>query len=274
MNYEFYADVFFLTNFYLDFLAVYLVSEILQQKKRLLRYLFCCAAGSLTGILLFLKIDNYDFYLLCAHFIVNPAMTLACFIPTERKRYIKAFCLMYFVILLLGGSVEWIYVTLFDRQYYELSLALSGIPAVVFLYMLRRKRKNVQCFCQAVILHKGKTITLPALYDTGNRLLDPYVKEPAHIVSKKIYEKLHEDMEIPIRLIPFSSVGCADGMIMAFTIERLIVEWEERKVEFAPAVLAAADDSIFWNRAYQMILHNSVSEKIEMKKGNEEKICT
>ena len=33
MNYEFYADVFFLTNFYLDFLAVYLVSEILQQKK-------------------------------------------------------------------------------------------------------------------------------------------------------------------------------------------------------------------------------------------------
>ena len=32
MNYEFYADVFFLTNFYLDFLAVYLVSEILQQK--------------------------------------------------------------------------------------------------------------------------------------------------------------------------------------------------------------------------------------------------
>ena len=119
MNYEFYADVFFLTNVYLDFLAVYIVSEILQQKKRLLRYLFCCALSSFAGILLFLQIENYDVYLLCVHFILNPGMTLFCFFPVKKGIYVKAFCLTYFVILLLGGGMEWTYVTIADRSCYE-----------------------------------------------------------------------------------------------------------------------------------------------------------
>ena len=71
MNYEFYADVFFLSNFYLDFLAVYLTSEILRQKKKLLRYLLCSAVSSVIGCVLFLVITDYDLYLLCIHFIVN-----------------------------------------------------------------------------------------------------------------------------------------------------------------------------------------------------------
>ncbi len=88
MYYEFYADVFFLTNVYLDFLAVYVVSEILRQKKKILRYVLCCAASSLAGCILFLTVSNYDLYLLCIHFIVNPGMVFLCFFPAERGIYI------------------------------------------------------------------------------------------------------------------------------------------------------------------------------------------
>lgn len=274
MNYEFYADVFFLTNVYLDYLAVYIVSEILKQKKRLLRYLFCCALGSFAGIFLFLQMDNYDVYLMCVHFIVNPVMMFACYVPSEGKIYMKAFCLMYFVILMLGGSVQWLYVTIFDRHCYELCLLLTSVPVIVFLYILRAKRRNVQCFCQVEIVHGGRTVKLPALYDTGNHLMDPYRKEPVHIVAKEIYEMLCQDAEIPTRLIPFSSVGCRHGMLSAFTVERICIHWKEAETEIAPAVLAAAEDTLFKNRAYQMILHGSVSEKMEIVKGKEEKICT
>ena len=274
MNYEFYADVFFLTNVYLDFLAVYIVSEILQQKKRLLRYLFCCALSSFAGILLFLQIENYDVYLICIHFIVNPGMMFACYFPAEVKIYIKAFCLMYFVILMLGGSVQWMYVTIAGRHYYELCLFLTAVPVIVFLYILRRKRQNVQCFCQVTIVHNNRTVKLWALYDTGNRLIDPYRKEPVHIVAKEIYGSLSQDAQIPTRLIPFSSVGCQNGMLSAFTVERICIQWKEAEMEIAPAVLAAAEDTLFQNRAYQMILHGSVSEKMELIKGKEERICT
>ena len=63
-------------------------------------------------------------------------------------------------------------------------------------------------------------------------------------------------------------------MLSAFTVERICIQWKEAEMEIAPAVLAAAEDTLFQNRAYQMILHGSVSEKMELVKGKEERICT
>lgn len=268
MNYEFYADVFFLTNFYLDFLAVYAVGEILQQKKKLLRYLLCCAFCSLAGCLLFLSVENYDVYLLCVHFILNPGMTFFCFFPVKKGIYVKAFCLTYFVILLLGGGMEWTYVTIADRSCYEFCLFLMAVPIMVFLFILRRKRKNVQRFYCVRIEHGGKSIQLCALYDTGNGLMDPYVKEPVHIVSGETYEALGGNDVFSTRLIPFFSVGCQNGMLSAFTVEQFWVEEDEMKYKISPAVLAVAEDEVFQNRAYQMILNCKTMER------KEEKLCT
>ena len=92
MNYGFYADVFFLTNFYLDFLAVYAVGEVLQQKRRLPRAALCCALSSLAGCVLFLTLSDYDLYVLCIHFIVNPVMTVCCFFPAGKKKIGRASC--------------------------------------------------------------------------------------------------------------------------------------------------------------------------------------
>lgn len=268
MDYEFYADVFFLTNFYLDFLAVHIVGEILQQKKKRFRYLFCCALGSFAGCILFLSVSNYDLYLLCIHFMVNPGMIFLCFFPAERGIYVKAFCLMYFVLLLLGGSVEWIYVTIAGRRYYELCLCLSTVPAIVFLFILRRKRKSVQRFYRVRIVHDGKQEYISALYDTGNTLVDPYIKEPVHIVSKEVYDLLGGKEKFPVRLIPFSSVGCKSGMLEAFTAEKIQIEAENEIYEISPAVLASAEDTLFKDRSYQMILNCKSMER------KEEKICT
>ena len=258
MNYEFYPDVFFVTNFYLDFLAAYAVGEILQRKKKIARYLICCGVSSLAGCILFLKLQNYDLYLLCVHFIVNPGMVIAIFFPAEKGIYGKAFCLMYFVLLLLGGSVEWMYLTVAGGRFYELCLLLSAAPIMLFLFILRRKRKNVQHLYQVQIVRGETEIFVQALYDTGNSLLDPYVRKPVHIVSKETYEKLGGSRGLPVRLIPFSSVGCENGVLGAFTVDCIRVEEEDAEIEISPAVLAAAKESLFADRAYQMILNESI----------------
>ncbi len=255
MNYEFYADVFFLTNFYLDFLAVYMVGRILNQKKRLLRYLLCCALSSLAGCFLLLFLQNYDLYLLCVHFIVNSGMVIGCFFPAEKGIYGKAFCLMYFVILLLGGSVEWLYVTVAGRRYYEICLLFTSVPVFLFLYILRRKNKNVQTFYSVLLEQGEQKVSLIALYDTGNRLIDPYIKAPVHIISEEVFLSLGGTRTFATRLIPFSSVGCRQGMLEAFGIERMKIKGKEEDYEISPATLAVAGQEIFENRAYQMILN-------------------
>lgn len=265
MNYGFYADVFFLTNAYLDFLAVYAVGEILLQKKKTLRYLLCCALSSLAGCILFLYIPNFDVYALCVHFMINPIMTAACFYPAKKEVCIKAYCLTYFVILLLGGSVEWLYVTVAKRRFYELCLLLSAVPVIAFLFILRWRRKNVHCFYQVTIWNGEKSVELPALLDTGNRLTDPYVNAPVHIVSKGVFEALGGNGAFPVRLIPFSSVGCRHGMVEAFTVERALVNGDGAVHEASPAVLAWAQDDLFCGRPYRMILHSSVAESFIQK---------
>lgn len=271
MNYEFYADVFFLTNFYLDFLAVYTVGEVLQQKKRIFRYLLGSAISSFLGCILFLQMRDYELYLLCIHFIVNPGMTLFCFFPAEKRIYVKAFCLMYFVIFLLGGSFQWMHVTVAGGRCYELCLLLMAVPIWVFLYIIRRKRKNVPGFYQVFITQRGKSVMVKALYDTGNGLIDPYIGEPVHVIASDVFEKLGGKKENKVRLIPFSSVGCQNGMLEAFTVELVKIECVDKSVELPEAVLAVADEEVFRGRDYQMILNNSVGEKLERK---EEKSCT
>ena len=271
MNYEFYADVFFVTNFYLDFLAVYAVSEVLQQKKRIARYLLGCAISSFLGCILFLQLGNYDLYLLCVHFIVNPGMVWFCFFPAGKRIYGKAFCLMYFVILLLGGSLQWMYGTVTKGHCYELCLLLMVVPVMVFLFIIRKKRRIVPRFYEAEIVQQGRKVRVRALYDTGNSLTDPYIGKPVHVIAADVFEKLGGKKENSVRLVPFSSVGCESGMLEAFTVELLRVESPNGEIEIAGAVLAAAEERVFRGRDYQMILNSNVGEKIERK---EEKTCT
>lgn len=257
MKYEFYADVFFLTNLYLDFLAVYGVSEILEKKKRICRFLLGAAISSLAGCVLFLSLNHYDLYLLSIHFIVNPAMTVFCFFPADKKCYFHGYLLMYFVLLMLGGGMQWLYGTVTGGRYYELCLIFTGLPVMLFIYIIRRKRENVQVHCQAWVCHKGREVSVPALLDTGNRLVDPYTKEPVHILSESIKERL--GIEMPGRLVPFHSLGESHGMIEVFTIEKLRICRENEDVVISPAVVAFGEEALFLNKRYQMILHSSTA---------------
>lgn len=256
MKYEFYADVFFLTNFYFDFLAFYAVSEILGKKKRICRFLSGAALSSLIGCILFLSLSQYDIYLLSIYFIVNPVITVFCFFPEEKRIYFHAYLLMYFVLLMLGGSMQWLFYTVTGGKYYEICLILTGIPVLLFTYIIRRRRKNVKIQYEAFISYKGKEVKVNALLDTGNRLVDPYTKEPVHILAEGIKEKL--GIEMPGRLVPFHSLGESHGMIEVFTIEKLRVCQNKKDLVLSPAVVAAGEDVLFQNKSYQMILHSSI----------------
>lgn len=270
MKYEFYADVFFLTNCYLDFLAVYGVSEILGKKKRPGRFLIGSGAGSLIGCILFLTLKHYDLYLLCMHFIINPAFTVFCFFPEEKKTYIQGYLLMYFTLLMLGGSMQWLYGTITGGKYYELCLMLTGIPVVLFCYIIRKKRKNVQIYYETWICSNGREVKVSSLLDTGNRLVDPYTKEPVHILAGSFREKLK--IEMPGRLVPFRSLGESHGMTEVFTIDKILVRAGEKEIVLEPAMVSFGDDVLFQNRNYQMILHSAVLHAIEKDRNTAEKV--
>ena len=101
-----------------------------------------------------------------------------------------------------------------------------------------------------VTLHQGvSAVEVVGLYDTGNRLNDPYVHAPVYILAEAEYTRLTGE-STATRLIPYLTVGASSQLMEVTTIDAL--EWNGgRQID---VVIGRADDAIFAGKDYRMIL--------------------
>ncbi len=155
------------------------------------------------------------------------------------------------VMLLLNFGVEG-FQQLTD-QTQLLAFALAGILiAMLCVFCFHDSQGNRYV---SVVLYLGqRRMELTALVDTGNTLRDPITGEGVLIVSHKVATALTgltrqqlasplETMEAGIlpglRLIPYHSIGCDNGMMLAMRFDKAMIGGKERDllVAFAPAGL-------------------------------------
>ena len=71
------------------------------------------------------------------------------------------------------------------------------------------------------------------MWDTGNGLLDPIMKEPVHVMAKEdityFFKNGLEDEKI--RLIPYHSVGKPGGVMMAVVIDKMVIREQGKNDE-------------------------------------------
>ena len=97
-------------------------------------------------------------------------------------------------------------------------------------------RKNM---ISVIIKYHGKVIKIKAFRDTGNSLIDPISGEKMLVISHRIASELtglsKEDLAAPINtisegrvrglwLVPFSSVGNAEGLMLAIRFSDVLLE--------------------------------------------------
>lgn len=108
------------------------------------------------------------------------------------------------------------------------------------------------------LTYAGRTRQIIALRDTGNALKDPVTGQPVLVVGSDIARQMlgltGEELLAPIetmakgkipglRLIPYRSVGNANGMMLAIRMEQVCINDREvgDVVAFAPQVLGAGE---------------------------------
>ena len=79
VRYELYADIWFLTNFTMDGIALWVAGRMMKQRVRIGRLLLGSMAGTAGSMCLFFFLDDYTWYQLGVHFLVNPAMVWLCY---------------------------------------------------------------------------------------------------------------------------------------------------------------------------------------------------
>lgn len=256
MDYEIYIDVFAVTNFGMDLLALFLTNVFLGRERRIRTLIFPSLLGSVAGVLLFFLLNDYGVYSILIHFLVNPCMVWLAYRETSKRQFLEDWGVTYLVVLLAGGIMQWIYHTLFHGRFQMAAMGLTvfiGLIAAAFWHY----RNAVGARIYEVRLCLGaETVTLRAYYDTGNLLIDPYVKRPVSIVSSDVSESLLLREKGRGRLIPYASLGENHGLIEVYTLEKMLIYKGKRVIAVEPAVIGVTGKQLFAQGEYQMILNS------------------
>lgn len=151
-------------------------------------------------------------------------------------------CVFFLISLALSGSVNLIG----GGNSWTVIFAGFGICGLCAVFFREKMDRNIVTL---EIVHKGRKIKVLALLDTGNMLKDPVTGEPVIVAGPSVAQALlglsKAQLSSPyvtlmdhpgLRLIPYRSVGCANGMLLAVRLDSLRVNGQERRmlVAFAP----------------------------------------
>ena len=95
-----------------------------------------------------------------------------------------------------------------------------------------------------------------ALWDTGNRLQEPFTGEPVMLGEQKLLSHLWKRGEEPVlRVIPFHSVGKETGLLRVFQADYAEVEKEKQWYRVDNPWVAICEHYLSADGEYEMILH-------------------
>ena len=263
MYYEFYIDVFFVVNLFMDFLVLCLTNRILRGSAKPWRALLGALAGAL-GISLFfwLSKEINTVNILIFSIGMSFAMVWLDCRPCRGKELLAGVLACWGISFLLGGLLYalppragkgiLIFFTITFTAYWILN---TGIR--LFKYL---KGKAV-LRCRVILETGGQKIELKGLLDTGNCLTDIDTGKPVCVMEKSRFsgmlEKKQQDalesfcaMEdfgegdaenLKPRFLIYTALGCERGLLPVVTADRLVIFWEGKKICLSQAAIGLSD---------------------------------
>ena len=163
---------------------------------------------------------------------------------------------------------------------------LTCIASVLVCRIARRiyDRKQMQAHAYAVeLVFPARTLSANAFVDTGNRLQNPYTKQPAILINYRLlknllseqsyaqleqyhktgqfpYLQMNETGEITFFPISYHTIGNRFSLMPAITIPKL--GYTQSRTTFY-AVTAGISREIFFENRYDVLLHEKLQPKKE-----------
>lgn len=254
-RYEFYIDLFFLTDFYLNTLALGLTAFMGRKPVQIRRIFLAAAFGSLFNCALEVyPLSSAALELFLAAVPCGSMMTSIAFFIKKPRELVLTSALLLLSSVILGGGF------LFLKQSLGCSdgeclllLGAFGAGTMLFFWDARREHARGRKRYPVRLCHQGKCLEFLALADSGNRLREPGSGKPVSIVFENDLEGL-ADAVPGILYIPFRSVGTDRGMLTGRVFERMEIVTEEGVRIVEKPIVAAAKEPLTTNGDFSMLL--------------------
>lgn len=230
--------------------------------------------------------------------IFSICMIYIAFKPKKMDKLFKQLLIFYLTTFAFGGITFFlIYMAkpkgIFFKDgvwigTYPIKIAIAGgLLGFAIIYLSFKVIKNGICkknmMCDIEIIFEEKTKKIKAMIDSGNLLRDPISKVPVVVVEKEALKNIIPDEIVnnlekilkgeesenkviskyisKLKIIPFSSIGKENGMLLGIKIDGINVCTENGNVKMKSAIIGIYDKPLCRNGEYRGLIGLDFVEK-------------
>lgn len=287
-----YIDIVLIENLIMNYIILFTTAVVLKIKVNHIRLILASLLGAGYSIIAYIGIIKvYSSIIL--KIILSVLIIYIAFNPQNIKKMCKDLLLFYLVSFVFGGAAfALIYIIkpqnilmkngLFLGTYTLKTVMLGAVVAFCIIIgafaIIKNKISKKDMFCEIEILINQKKIKTKAIIDTGNMLKEPITNVPVIVVEhillyscmpKEILNNLKEIMggdfkNIPcdiqekyiskLKLIPFSSLGKQNGMLIGIRPEYVKVITDEQEKINKNVIIGIYEKSLTKKGEYQALI--------------------
>ena len=287
-----YIDIVLIENLIMNYIILFTTAVVLKIKVNHIRLILASLLGAGYSIIAYMGIIKvYSSIIL--KIILSVLIIYIAFNPQNIKKMCKDLLLFYLVSFVFGGAAfALIYIIkpqnilmkngLFLGTYTLKTVMLGAVVAFCIIIgafaIIKNKISKKDMFCEIEILINQKKIKTKAMIDTGNMLKEPITNVPVIVVEhillyscmpKEILNNLKEIMggdfkNIPcdiqekyiskLKLIPFSSLGKQNGMLIGIIPEYVKVIKDEQEKINKNVIIGIYEKSLTKKGEYQALI--------------------
>lgn len=256
-----YIDIIIVENLIMNYIIIYATGLISKSKISHLRIFFASTIGAIYAITEYIsKLNIYSNMLV--KIVLSVIIVFVAFYPQDIKKMCKQLVLFYLTTFTFGGVATYLIYVLKPQDIiikngmyvgtYVLKIIFIGaivgtIILIIAFKFAKNKITRKDMICKIKIKLNGKEVVLDTMVDTGNMLKEPLTGNSVVIVEKtSLYDLIPKEIlnntesilggdfkEIPekikneyisrLKIIPFSSLGKQNGMLIGIKPEKLEV---------------------------------------------------
>ncbi len=268
-----YLDVFFLTNFFMDYIVLFLVNKLCRFAATKLRMLFSATLGAIWSVFeIMVPKQIHWLAIICTYVLISLLMIKICAWKCKLSQLLKGVVTLYGVTCMLAGVMHMIYyntyagylinqVIMKDSDLLVFVMISLGLLYLIYIQIIRLKTYGKK-MCRVRIEICRQNIELMGMIDTGNVLMDPFVGKPVCVADKTCFDKVLGEIEdlqdCKYHIIPFSSLGCENGLLEVVTVDNMYIYHKENAIKVEGALIGLAPSRVSTDDEYEMLINARV----------------
>ena len=287
-----YLDIIFIENVMMNYIILYGTAIISKTITKPIRLIIASNIGAIYAIAQYMSLLKiYSIFIL--KFVLSIIIVYIAFNPQNIKKMLKQLLLFYLTSFVFGGAAFFliyivkpqniimrngVYVGTYPLKIAFLGAALGLIVTILSFKIIKTKLSKKALFCNVKINLSNKQIKTVAMIDTGNLLKDPISNNPVIIVEHSLLygilpkqilnnlenilggdlEKIPEDVKekylSKLKVIPFSSLGKQNGMLLGIKADEINIESEEANITKDNVIVGIYDKSLTKRGEYRALV--------------------